>query len=169
VRGLAVTRGRVHVAVADEVCSVDLGMGRELARLAVPGASGIVCDATGDWLVGTARDVLHGRRTLGDRRMGSIATDADGRRLVFGSLGHEGYDPPAFVEVWDLAAERRLVDLPFEVGTPFVAISPDGARIAAVGESGAAIHREGTVVELRGGSLGVSCLWEVWRWTPPRG
>lgn len=103
----------------------------------VPGACAVTYDADGRAIVGTDRGVVRGAEHLGDRPVVTVAVDRARARLAVGALAHEYIDPDAFVELWDLTTGRLVRELTFERGTVHAAISPDGTRIAAVGEGGA--------------------------------
>ncbi len=96
----------------------------------VAGASAVAFDAHGDVLVGTAAGVHRGGSTLGRRLVKRLVVDRDGKRLVVGAIAHADYDPPQWVEVWDLDSGE------WEVATGTINLAAAGDTIATAGEGG---------------------------------
>jgi hypothetical protein len=86
--------------------------------------------------VGTAAGVWRGGRVFGGRRVMSIDIDHEAEYMAVGALDHDRFDPPAWIEVWDLVRDSLIAEWQYDPGNLRVAIAPGGI-VGAVSESGA--------------------------------
>jgi hypothetical protein len=137
-RGLAVSPDGRLVATSggSALERFDLAELRRLERTPVDHPQALGFDADGELLIGTLRGLVSRGRRLGDRVIVGISVDATRRLAALAALEHPDLDPPAWVEVWDLAAGARRAQWSFDVGTLTVALSPDGERVVAASETG---------------------------------
>jgi WD40 repeat protein len=137
------TLARFVVEVAAGVRIVDASTGREVASAPAPRVS----YSRGPGLVWDVRDP-DGERTS---HFGSLVVDANGRHLVGSTALHNDV-----VTIWDLQNVGRTIDLSVRGIVSVLAISADGAHIAAADRDGhvtawsGSAHSPRTLPESRG-------------------